>query len=699
MSPRSRRPAVRRALTAALAGAALCHGGAAAGAEATAQDSPEVPTASPTPDASPTASPTPDASPTASPTPDASPTPTPTPTPEPEPTPVASPVADAPSGEDPPADAQPVHAEPEAAVPSSSPVPTPLPAPTAEPTPAAAPAPPPAAHDRARPRVREGDDHARAHGIRRRPAGEPAPTPTPAAAPAPASPRLTVVMPGAVPIGVPDFFIDRFRIPPFLLPIYQAAGTEYGVRWEVLAAINEIETDYGRNLAVSKAGATGWMQFMPSTWRLYGVDANGDGVKDPYNPFDAIFAAARYLRAAGADRDIRQAIFAYNHADWYVDSVLLRARVIGGMPSDLVGSLSGLVEGRFPVRARASYASRLDRGVPAGDPRPTARLAGPSARPRSIRILARAGAPVVAVHDARVAATGHSGRFGRYVTLRDAYGNRFAYGHLAAVPGAVRPRARVPGGAVIGRVAAGRGAASHLSFRVRPAGRGAPWIDPTPLLDGWKLLGSTAIYRAAGRSRLFGAGAEAPTVGQVLLMSKGALARHVLADPRLDIYGCGRRDIEAGVIDRRVLATLAFLSASGLRPTVTSLRCGHGVFTSSGNVSEHSTGTAVDIAALNGIPIAGHQGAGSITELAIDRLLTLQGVMRPHQIISTMTFAGADNTFAMSDHADHIHIGWRPGYGTIKHVDATLRPQQWIRLIDRLGKIDNPVVSDPREDR
>ena len=126
---------------------------------------------------------------------------------------------------------------------------------------------------------------------------------------------------------MPNFFIDQFRIPPFLLPIYQAAGTQYGVRWEVLAAINEIETDYGRNLNVSSAGALGWMQFMPATWKQYGVDANRDGVKDPFNPVDAIFAAARYLRAAGADRDLRRAIFAYNHADWYVDSVLMRARV------------------------------------------------------------------------------------------------------------------------------------------------------------------------------------------------------------------------------------------------------------------------------------------------------------------------------------------------------------------------------------
>ena len=120
---------------------------------------------------------------------------------------------------------------------------------------------------------------------------EDADTSTPAAN----DPSYTLVKPGAAKIGVPNFFIDRFRIPPFLLPIYQAAGTQYGIRWELLAAINEIETDYGRNLRVSTAGAQGWMQFMPETWKSYGVDGNNDGLMDPYNPVDAIFAAARYL--------------------------------------------------------------------------------------------------------------------------------------------------------------------------------------------------------------------------------------------------------------------------------------------------------------------------------------------------------------------------------------------------------------------
>src|SRR5262249_48773822 len=124
--------------------------------------------------------------------------------------------------------------------------------------------------------------------------------------PTAANPTFSQALPGAATIGVPNFFIDKFRIPPFLLPIYQAAGIEYGVRWEVLAGINEIETDYGRNLNVSSAGALGWMQFMPSTWKQYGVDANHDGKKDPFNPVDAIFAAARYLKAAGADTDIRK---------------------------------------------------------------------------------------------------------------------------------------------------------------------------------------------------------------------------------------------------------------------------------------------------------------------------------------------------------------------------------------------------------
>ncbi|TMK25238.1 MAG: hypothetical protein E6G62_05875 [Actinobacteria bacterium] len=123
------------------------------------------------------------------------------------------------------------------------------------------------------------------------------------------------------------------RPPAYLIPIYQAAGRRYHVPWRVLAAINAIETDYGRNLAVSSAGALGWMQFMPETWRQWAVDAGHDGRLNPYSPQDAIFTAARYLHASGASHDLPGAIFAYNHADWYVAEVFLRARALGDAAS------------------------------------------------------------------------------------------------------------------------------------------------------------------------------------------------------------------------------------------------------------------------------------------------------------------------------------------------------------------------------
>ena len=633
------------------------------------------------------------------------------------------------------------------------------------------------------------------------------------------NPTFSLSEPGAAPIGVPNFFIDKFRIPPFLLSIYQAAGIQYGIRWEVLAAINEIETDYGRNLNISSAGAVGWMQFMPATWKMYGVDANRDGKKDPFNPVDAIFAAARYLRAAGGEQDIRKAIFAYNHADWYVDSVLLRARVIGGLPSNLVGSLTGLTQGRFPVAAKATYADDLsERDIKRMKAKGNKAVVVESGtQRRGIKIFAKKGAPVIAVNDGRITGIGTSKRLGRYIKLQDVYGNTYTYAHLGkvakrypapkekqvskreiqkelklpekdaapteAASDSTAPAARAPkqetvrkasppvkkqagastgkagkqrlfanprrknaadaggaqqefertgridgvstfqgyltrvygldrtdvrlktlkrgspivAGTILGRIGkTTQRSAPHTLFEIRPAGRGAPRIDPKPILDGWKLLESTAIYRAAGKNPFFGSDSDAPSIGQILLMSKEALAERVVNNPRIEIYGCGQRDVQTGQIDRRVLATLEFLAASGFKPTVTSLKCGHSLMTASGNVSEHSIGSAVDIAAVNGIPIVGHQGPGSITELTIQRLLTLQGTMKPHQIISLMKFDNTDNTFAMGDHADHIHVGFRSLYGsnskTAKQVNAILKPKQWIKLIDRLGEIDNPTV-------
>jgi hypothetical protein len=254
---------------------------------------------------------------------------------------------------------------------------------------------------------------------------------------------------------------------------------------------------------------------------------------------------------------------------------------------------------------------------------------------------------------------------------------------------------KVIGGTILGRIGRTQpNKAAHVYFEIRPAGRGAPRIDPKPILDGWKLLEATAIYRASGRNALHGDDADGYSIGQILLLPKPLLEKRVLSDERIEIYPCGRSDVRSGQIDRRVLATLAYLAESGLRPTVTSLKCGHGFYTSSGGVSHHSSGNAVDIAKVNGVPILGHQERGGITEQTVRRIMLLQGTMRPDQVISLLELGG--NTFAMGDHADHIHVGWRPLFGANRKLGkqalAVLKPGQWSDLLSRLRKIDNPVV-------
>ena len=117
-------------------------------------------------------------------------------------------------------------------------------------------------------------------------------------------------------------------VPAKLVPIYQEAAAKYRLGDKgpaILAAINWVETGFGTNLGVSSAQAEGWMQFLPSSWEAFGVDANGDGVKDPYDPWDAIFAAARLLRYGGAPGNWHDAIYGYNHAESYVADVLADA--------------------------------------------------------------------------------------------------------------------------------------------------------------------------------------------------------------------------------------------------------------------------------------------------------------------------------------------------------------------------------------
>lgn len=131
--------------------------------------------------------------------------------------------------------------------------------------------------------------------------------------------------------------------PVELRTIFTAAADHYqlgGRGPAILAALTEIESGFGANLGPSSAGAVGWTQFLPSTWRRYGVDADGDGTADPNTAVDAIYGAANYLDASGAPQDWYRALFTYNHSDAYVSQVLNRADyyATAGLPADDVAA-------------------------------------------------------------------------------------------------------------------------------------------------------------------------------------------------------------------------------------------------------------------------------------------------------------------------------------------------------------------------
>ena len=601
---------------------------------------------------------------------------------------------------------------------------------------------------------------------RRPPAAEPPGPPT--APPAPTAPGFIDALPGPSSVsGVPNFIIRKFRVPPFLLPIYQAAGIEYGIRWEVLAAINEIETDYGRNLNVSSAGAVGWMQFMPSTWAAYGTDANKDGRKDPYNPVDAIFAAARYLKAANYDNDVRAAIWAYNHADWYVDSVLLRARLIAGVPADLIGSLTGLTEGRFPVYARARYADALG---------------------RSIRIFSTPDAPIVAVNDGVVRRIGRDEKLGRFVVLEDAYGNRFTYAGIDAVA-RFHPVLRRDG-APDGRSAR----ALHANAKDDPAPRGPASAgrqteppDRRPAADRDFVRHAVPIEgaplrapRHAGRpgqrrarAAPRGRGRAARLRGLRLLLLPAGRARsgqrsHPPAPPGLAGHrGHGARQIgPARLLDPpgrprraedRPEADPGRLEAARGHRHLPRLRHERppwrGIDRPGPAASKDRPGEAcagrrahrdlrlrprrhprgkdrpprarrTRVPGRVGPGADGHQprvwprllhelgqrlaplvgqrgrhrrgerhpdprppGAGRDNRADRPPADGAAGDDGPAQIISLFEIGGA--TFAMDDHADHVHLGFRP------QIDNIFRPVQWTNLLERLRQIENPVVPRP----
>jgi murein DD-endopeptidase MepM/ murein hydrolase activator NlpD len=179
-------------------------------------------------------------------------------------------------------------------------------------------------------------------------------------------PVAPLALPGLTPnpsLSVPDSLSTPPADPvqlsyPELLGLWQKAGAAYGIPWQVLAAINKVESNWGRNMGPSSAGAIGWMQFMPSTWLRWGVDANGDGIADPWDPTDAVYSAARYLAAAGGTTDLYRGVYAYNHADWYVHEVLSLADLYGGN-STVAFSLDRMQENLDNARAETAKKGEL----------------------------------------------------------------------------------------------------------------------------------------------------------------------------------------------------------------------------------------------------------------------------------------------------------------------------------------------------
>jgi hypothetical protein len=202
-----------------------------------------------------------------------------------------------------------------------------------------------------------------------------------------------------------------------------------------------------------------------------------------------------------------------------------------------------------------------------------------------------------------------------------------------------------------GRVPAGAPALRTLSLKLASfGGRANPWAatlaysSDTAVAD--RVVALRHYYRAVGLTSLVNG----------LLSQKADLQDRVLHDSRLSIYPGGRQDVAKGRVDVRVLAVMLYLAESYHQVTVSCLISGHHLFARPGVVSAHIYGRAVDIAALNGTAIFGHQQPGRITEQAVRSILMLPGGMLPAQVISLLGMGGP--SFALANHADHIHVGF-----------------------------------------
>ncbi len=495
------------------------------------------------------------------------------------------------------------------------------------------------------PAVRRGDALA---------APEPAPAPKPkpkgnsggvTAKPTPPAPEAedraaTEESGGSAPVPPPAAFTTPLlpsascgpaAVPAILLPIYQRASDAYALGPQgpsVLAAINGIETAFGTNLNVSSAGAVGWMQFMPETWGAYGVDANGDGLADPYDPEDAIHAAANYLSASGAPGDWYTAIFAYNHADWYVAEVLADAQCFGQLGNAVAGAFE--LAPRLKVLECESAEPRRKR-VPA-----TYLNAFESAAARYD--LGRRGVWALA-SVARLESNYGRGMERSELNKRGPLNLSGAEWKRYAVDGdgdgRIRRHTPADSAATMARMVWSQGDLRAGLFDHNQA----KWYVDAVLAEATRLEGEC----------------ETSTVEWALSLPNAVMAPLVWENLTI-LNDAARADLEGGAIDPRVVGLLGAITQSH-QVTISSLRSDHSMYTVSGGVSNHYYGRAMDIAAVDGVSCADTAPTSPCAQLATT-LSQLPAPAMPTELIYCYDVDGPGPAFARSDHCDHIHAGY-----------------------------------------
>jgi hypothetical protein len=372
------------------------------------------------------------------------------------------------------------------------------------------------------------------------------------------------------------------------------------------------------------------MQFMPSTWAEYGVDADHDGTKDPNNPNDAIFAAARYLRAAGMPEDPEGAVFAYNHADWYVSEVMARAACFSGIGNGALGALSLIPKQQELVcspadGSRESIPDDYMKAFQEAAGRYDLGQGGVWALAAVARIESNFGKGMSAEQLSSVGPLGITADHWKQYAV-DGDGN-----------GRIRHSSPADSAATLARMIWAAGDLRAGLFEHNHA----EWYVDAVLQDAESMAGSCQVKTVAYSVALPG-----PTNAPINW-------KNVELSNQLEMV-----DIQSGAIDPRILGILGAISQQHTI-RISALRSDHSKFASSGNVSNHYYGRAMDIAAIDGVSCTDVSPDGPCGTIA-RQLGALPPGQEPTELIYCWDPDGPSNPngFAQADHCDHVHVGF-----------------------------------------